>query len=88
MTDLERERFMFFKLDEQDRLLVVHGHELALCVPRQLHISQGLHGKSEHSQSTAIETRHEIGYALAFNTDIGRQDIIAYGQSSGNDDNL
>lgn len=88
MTNLEREGFVFFELDEQDGLLVVHGHEFALCIPGQFHISRGLHGKLEHSQTTAIETRHEIGYALAFNTDIRRQDIIAYGQSSGNDDNL
>lgn len=32
-TDLERERFVLLKLDQQDRLLVVHTHHLALCIP-------------------------------------------------------
>lgn len=69
---------MLFKFNEQDGLLVVHGHELALCIPGQPQLSQEQYGKSGSSQTTAIETRHEIGYALALNTDIGCQDIIAH----------
>lgn len=88
ITDLERERLVLFELDEKDGLLAMYGHELALCIPGYRPVSRGHYRRPAYLQTPAIETRHEIGYALAFNADIRRQDIIAYGQSSRNDDNL
>ena len=41
ITNLERKCFIFFKLDKENGLLIVHGHEFALSIPWISSIREG-----------------------------------------------
>lgn len=82
-THLKRKCLVFFKLDEQDGLLVVHRHEFALCVPgagfEEVQMQQ-----SDSSQSSTIKTRDQVRYALPFNADVGGKNVVTNGERRRN----
>ena len=72
---------MLLELDEEDRLLVVRGHKLALRVPARRWSDHDAVDSMMRSQSPAAETRYEIGNTLALDADVRGQDVVAHRQS-------
>ena len=91
LTYLKREGLVLLELDEQDGLLVVRGHELALRIPVGMpSIAQPTPGDESwmerRSQSTAVEAGHKVRYALPFDTEVWREDIVADSESDWEDE--
>lgn len=55
---LERERLLLVKLDEEDRLLIMRRHELALLIPARLTNQSAC--RSLHPHKTEAQTTHSL----------------------------
>ena len=62
-------------------MLVMHGHNLALCISEETSGSRYTILRQIDLQSTAVETRHQIRQALALDADVRGQDVVAHRQS-------
>ena len=70
---IKREGFIFLEFDEENWVLVVHGHKLALRIPWEGNRIQRkkLNDLNHNVQSPAIETGNEIRQTFTLDTDFG-----------------
>lgn len=92
-THLEVERLFLVEFDQQDRLLVVRRHQFALLksAPPSRDVmsvsswQESVWTPARYSQSTRVETLHQIGDAFPLDGHLGRDDVVADPECDRND---